>query len=67
MSEVKDRNGRLDRLIQRFTSRKLLVWGFGTAFLLTGYIPADDWVALSLAYVGTEAFIDAATAWKHGR
>ena len=67
MSEVKDRNGRLDRLIQRFTSRKLLVWASGTTFLLLGFIPADDWVALSLAYVGTEAVIDAATAWKHGR
>ena len=67
--EVKqvDKKGRLDELIQRFSSRKLLVWLTCTGLLLFGSVSASTWETLSLAYVGTQAFVDAAVAWKHGK
>ena len=63
---VQDKRGAVDRLLQKVTSRKLLVWVTGTVFLVLGDISPDEWMALSLAYVGTAAVIDAAVAWKHG-
>jgi len=57
----------LDKTIARFTSRKLLVWLVSTGLLAHGDISGEQWVSIALAYVGTQAFVDAATAWKHGK
>jgi len=64
---MQDNRGRLDRLVQRYTSRKLLVWLASTVFLIIGDVSGDQWVTITLAYVGTQAFVDAAVAWKHGK
>jgi len=63
---VEDAKGMLDKTLSRYTSRKLLVWLVSTGLLFHGDISGDQWVAIALAYVGTQAFVDAATAWKHG-
>ena len=63
---VQDTKGAADRALAKYTSRKLLVWMVSTALLLKDSINGDQWVAIALAYVGTQAFVDAATAWKHG-
>jgi hypothetical protein len=31
-----------------------------------GYLGPDEWVAVTLAYVGTQGLVDAAVQWKHG-
>lgn len=64
---MQDNRGSLDRLVQRYTSRKLLVWLASTVFLIIGDVSGDQWVTITLAYVGTQAFVDAAVAWKHGK
>ena len=64
---VQDAKGALDKTIARFTSRKLLVWLVSTGLLAHGDISGEQWVSIALAYVGTQAFVDAATAWKHGK
>ena len=64
---VSDEKGKMDRLVERFTSRKLIVWTTCTVLLMLGNVSMHVWETLSLAYVGTQAFVDAATAWKHGR
>jgi|TARA_R110002110_G_scaffold88876_1_gene231473 hypothetical protein len=64
---VKDKKGKVDTLLERFTSRKLLVWLTCTALLLVGQVTGDTWETLSIAYVGTQAFVDATVAWKHGK
>jgi hypothetical protein len=61
-----DKKGILDRAIQKATSRKLLVWVVSTGLLCLGDLNGDQWVAIALAYIGTQAVIDAASAWKHG-
>jgi len=64
---VQDVKGAADRALAKYTSRKLLVWMTSTALLLKNYINGEQWVAIALAYVGTQAFVDAAATWKHGK
>ena len=61
---MKDNRGFADRFLSKFASRKLTVWGAGTAFLIAGMINGDQWLTLSIAYVGLQGFADIATNWK---
>jgi|TARA_R110000851_G_scaffold243879_1_gene396683 hypothetical protein len=54
----------VDKSLNKFISRKLLVWLTATSFLYTGYITNEQWVALALAYVGVQGFADIAVKWK---
>ena len=53
-----------DLYLEKFISRKLLVWIISTIFLLTGIITSDQWVAIALGYVGIQGFADMAAKWK---
>ena len=64
--ENKDKAGVLDRLLEKAVSRKLIVWLMSSGFLYLGNIDGDQWVAVSLAYVGIQGIADIATAWKSG-
>jgi len=57
---------RIDKFMERWVSRKLSVWAVATAFLASDKLTSDDWVAISLAYIGIQGIADIATAWKHG-
>lgn len=63
---TKQTRQKLDKFLGRWTSRKLMVWTFATGFLAFDKITPDEWVALSLAYIGIEGLADIATRWKHG-
>jgi len=56
----------LDKYTEKFISRKFLAWATASALCYHGFVTSSDWVAVTLAYVGSEALIDAAVAWKHG-
>ena len=56
----------MDTYLARWTSRKLMVWTAATTFLAFGKLGPDEWVAVSLAYIGIEGLADIATRWKHG-
>tara|TARA_Y100000034_G_C6759203_1_gene337994 strand:- start:86 stop:301 length:216 start_codon:yes stop_codon:yes gene_type:complete len=56
----------MDKYLERWTSRKLLVWSTATTFLALGKLGPDEWVAVSLAYIGIQGLADIATRWKHG-
>tara|TARA_B100000073_G_scaffold334033_1_gene326122 strand:+ start:4191 stop:4430 length:240 start_codon:yes stop_codon:yes gene_type:complete len=58
------KGGALDQIISKVTSRKLLVWLTGSALLYTGGLQSSDWVAISLVYIGGQAAVDLAVAWK---
>ena len=66
-TEKHDSSGALDRVVARVTSRKLLVWGCGTYLCLVGTLQSSDWVAISLAYIGSQALVDIAATWRHGK
>jgi hypothetical protein len=53
-----------DAMISKWFSRKLLVWGATTGLLLIEKVDADNWVALSLAYIGSQGVADIAAKWK---
>ena len=56
----------MDKHVERFISRKFLAWGTATALCLQGMVTSADWVAVTSAYIGTQALVDAAVQWKHG-
>ena len=59
----------LDKLLTKLVSRKLMVWLTATGLMLTQTVPlrSEDWVAISLAYIGIQGLADIATQWKHGK
>lgn len=48
----------LDRHVNRFVSKKLLVWTVATVFLVIGIIPVDPWMILTSTYLGSQAAVD---------
>lgn len=56
----------VDKNLEQFISRKFLAWITGTALCLAGVVTSEDWVSVTLAYIGTQALVDAAVKWKHG-
>jgi len=52
--------------VERFISRKFLAWLTATGLAIHGSVTSDNWVAVTLAYIGTQALVDMAVAWKHG-
>ena len=57
---------KVDKWLGKWASRKLIVWGTSTAFLAAGQLTSSDWVAVTLAYIGSQALVDLAAKWKHG-
>jgi len=56
----------IDRTLQKIISRKFTVFSLATLFLYLGSITGDQWVAISLGYIGIQGVADIATQWKHG-
>ena len=56
-----------DRHVERFISRKFLAWITATVLAVTGALTSGDWVAVTLAYIGSQALVDLAVQWKHGQ
>ena len=56
-----------DKYLERFMSRKLLVWISTTAILLREDFNSKQWVAIALAYIGSQGIADIAVAWKSGQ
>ena len=69
MSEetVVDTPGFLDKAQEKLLSRKLLTWMVTTGLLIAGKLDGDQWVAISLAYIGVQGLADIATSWKSGK
>ena len=57
----------VDRHLERYLSRKLLVWLATTGLLFADKLNGEQWVAIALAYIGSQGVADIATAWKTGK
>jgi len=57
----------LDKHVERFISRKFLAWGTATWLCYSGTVTSDNWSAITLAYIGSQALVDLAVQWKHGK
>ena len=60
------RTGVIDRLVAKAISRKFLVFLTATALLAWSDLASDTWGMIAVVYIGSQAVIDAALAWKHG-
>jgi hypothetical protein len=56
-----------DKYLEKFMSRKLLVWVSTTVLLVVDKLDGEQWVAIALAYIGSQGVADIATAWKSGQ
>lgn len=61
---AKQNVGILDVLSEKVLSRKLMVWVVSTIFLGFGKITPDEWMSISLGYIGVQGVADLATKWK---
>ena len=61
------RGALIDKVLNKAVSRKLLVWVVSTVGLFMDIVDTETWGAISLAYIGSEAFINMALAWKTGK
>ena len=59
--------GIIDKRLEKYLSRKLLVWLTTTGLLLADKVTNEQWVAIALAYVGIQGFADIAIRWKSGK
>ena len=56
-----------DKMMGKIISRKFTVFSLATIFLYLGSIPGEQWVAISLGYIGIQGIADIATQWKFGK
>ncbi len=56
--------GLVDKYLGKVASRKLTVWVTATVLASFSQIRPEDWVTISLVYIGSQAAIDLAVAWK---
>ena len=54
-----------DKMVEKFISRKFLVWLSATGiFAFTTHLKSGDWVIISAIYIGGQTVIDAVKAMK---
>jgi len=56
-----------DKMMGKIISRKFTVFSLATLFLYLGSITGEQWVAISLGYIGIQGIADIATQWKFGK
>ena len=56
----------IDKAVAKIVSRKFTVFILSTLFLYFDKLSGDQWVAVSLGYIGIQGVADIATRWKHG-
>lgn len=59
--------GLIDVLSEKVLSRKLLVWIMATIFLGFDKITPDEWMGISLGYIGIQGVADMAAKWRQGK
>ena len=49
---------RLDEIVGKFISRKLVVFLIATIFIYLGKLESQQWVEIAMVYVGSQAAVD---------
>jgi len=57
----------VDSFLERYLSRKLMVWFATTVLLFFDKIDGDQWIAISLAYIGAQGLADIAAKWRNSQ
>jgi hypothetical protein len=56
--------GTIDKFLERYSSRKLMVFAIATLLTLFGDVTSSDWVTISAIYIGGQTIIDAVAKLK---
>lgn len=48
----------LDKVLDKFISRKLLVWAVATILMYFAKLESSDWVLISMVYLGSQGVLD---------
>ena len=51
--------GTIDKFLERYSSRKLMVFAIATALTLFGDVTSSDWVTIAAIYIGGQTVVDA--------
>ena len=54
----------LDKILNKFISRKLMVFIIACGGLFAGNLTSSDWVIISTAYISVQGFTDIVTRLK---
>lgn len=57
-TKQKIKNAFLDRGLNKLISRKLMVWLCATLGVPLNYITGEDWIQISMVYIGSQAAMD---------
>ena len=49
---------KVDAFLNKYLSRKLMVFGVGSFGLFSGTLTSSDWVIIATAYVSLQGFVD---------
>mgnify|MGYP003143352743 CR=1 FL=1 len=64
MLDMKDPKGFVDTALAKAISRKLMVWMAASWLLYLNRLTSEDWVAVSLVYLGIQGLVDLAAKWR---
>lgn len=56
---------RIDAILNRWVSRKLMVFVISTLLALFGDLTSSDWTILATAYIGGQTFVDVVDRLKN--
>jgi hypothetical protein len=55
-----------DRMLEKFVSRKFLVFATATGLLAYSNLDSETWGLIAITYIGSQGAIDAMKMWRHG-
>lgn len=56
----------LDKIIEKFISRKFLVFATATGLMAYSNLDSETWGLIAITYIGTQGAVDAMKTWRHG-
>jgi hypothetical protein len=57
----------VDRGLHKIFSRKLFVFITSTVLMAQNSLASEDWTAIALVYIGSQAAVDIASRWRNGK
>jgi hypothetical protein len=57
---------RVDRVMEKLISRKLLVFLTATGLMVNAGLDSETWGMIAVVYIGSQAAVDAMKIFRHG-
>ena len=60
------KSSRLDTIMEKLISRKLLVFLTATGLMSNSLLDSETWGMIAIVYIGSQAAVDAMKIFRHG-